>query len=164
MTDSRAKGARGEYLVRDMLRRHAGLEFERIPSSGALHYLKGDIYVPHKHNLFCIEVKNYKDSHFNDKVFTSKSNQWMKWWSKLCKQAQAGEQEPLLFFKYNRSKIFVATVRKPKVCKRYMYVNWVGAYVALAEDWLELEKVEFTNGDKIYRPWETDTEWELADS
>ena len=73
MTDSRAKGARGEYLVRDMLRRHTGLEFERIPSSGALHYLKGDLYVPHKHNLFCIEVKNYKDSHFNDKVFTSKS-------------------------------------------------------------------------------------------
>ena len=95
MTDSRAKGARGEYLVRDMLRRHTGLEFERIPSSGALHYLKGDLYVPHKHNLFCIEVKNYKDSHFNDKVFTSKSNQWIKWWSKLCKQAQSGEPRHL---------------------------------------------------------------------
>ena len=71
MTDSRAKGARGEYLVRDMLRRHTNLEFERIPASGALHYLKGDIYVPHKHNIFCIEVKNYKESHFNDKMFTS---------------------------------------------------------------------------------------------
>ena len=109
-------------------------------------------------------MKNYKDSHFNDKIFTSKSNQWVKWWSKLCKQAHDGNQEPLLFFKYNRSKIFVATVRKPEVCKRYMYVNWVGAYVALAEDWLEQEKVVFTNGDKIYRPWEPDSEWELIDS
>ena len=28
MVDSRAKGARGEYLVRDMLREHAGYQFE----------------------------------------------------------------------------------------------------------------------------------------
>jgi hypothetical protein len=164
MTDSRAKGARGEYLVRDMLRRHTNLEFERIPASGALHYLKGDIYVPHKHNIFCIEVKNYKESHFNDKMFTSRSNEFIKWWSKIIKQAYGGEQEPLLFFKYNRSKIFVATTRKPKVCKQYINVNWVGAYVLLAEEWLEKEKVVFTNGDTIYRPWEPDPEWELTDS
>ena len=44
MVDSRAKGARGEYLVRDMLRAHTNLQFERVPSSGALEYLKGDLY------------------------------------------------------------------------------------------------------------------------
>ena len=44
-----------------------------------------------------------------------------------------------------------------------MYVNWVGAYVLLAEDWLELEEVEFTNGDKIYEPWKANPEWELID-
>ena len=42
MVDSRAKGARGEYLVRDMLRSYTGLKFERVPASGALEYLKGD--------------------------------------------------------------------------------------------------------------------------
>ena len=36
MVDSRAKGARGEYLVRDMLREATGLKFERVPASGAL--------------------------------------------------------------------------------------------------------------------------------
>ena len=39
MVDSRAKGARGEYLVRDMLREATGLKFERVPASGALEYL-----------------------------------------------------------------------------------------------------------------------------
>ena len=70
MVDSRAKGARGEYLVRDMLRDATGLKFERVPSSGALEYLKGDLYVPNQRNYYCIEVKNYKDSPLSDKVFT----------------------------------------------------------------------------------------------
>ena len=35
VVDSRAKGARGEYLVRDLLREHTGLQFERVPMSGA---------------------------------------------------------------------------------------------------------------------------------
>lgn len=71
MVDSRAKGARGEYLVRDLLRESTGLQFERVPSSGALDYLKGDLYVPHAKNRFCIEVKNYESSPLSDKVFTA---------------------------------------------------------------------------------------------
>ena len=71
MVDSRAKGARGEYLVRDMLREHTGLKFERVPASGALEYLKGDLYVPNEKNIFCIEVKNYSESPLNDKMFTA---------------------------------------------------------------------------------------------
>ena len=69
MVDSRAKGARGEYLVRDMLRDVTGYQFERVPSSGALEYLKGDLYVPNERNRFCIEVKNYSESPLNDKIF-----------------------------------------------------------------------------------------------
>ena len=52
MVDSRAKGARGEYLVRDMLRSYTALKFERVPASGALEYLKGDIYVPNCRNFY----------------------------------------------------------------------------------------------------------------
>ena len=46
MVDSRAKGARGEYLVRDMLRESTGMQFERVPNSGALEYLKGTYMYP----------------------------------------------------------------------------------------------------------------------
>lgn len=145
MVDSRAKGARGEYLVRDMLRSATGLQFERVPASGALAYLKGDIYVPNQKNIFCIEVKNYADSPFNDKIFTApRTNNFIQWWKKVERQAEGGDQEPLLFFKYNRSTVFVATANKPESPdSQYMYINWLNCYVMQAAEWLAEEKPEF---------------------
>ena len=144
MVDSRAKGARGEYLVRDMLRHHTKLKFERVPASGALEYLKGDLYVPHKNNIFCIEVKNYKDSPLTDKIFTqSKTNNLIRWWNKLIVQAEQGEQKPLLFFRYDRSKVFVCTREMPKNTDHYICIRFLHAYVMLAEEWLDIEKTVF---------------------
>jgi len=147
MVDSRQKGARGEYLVRDMLREFTGYQFERIPASGALHYLKGDLYVPHKENRFCIEVKNYKETPLTDKIFTQpKTNNLIQWWRKIRNQANSMEQEPLLFYKYDRSKFFVVTELKPKRTEDYIYFAWLNCYVLLAEEWLEEECEEFLNG------------------
>ena len=147
MVDSRAKGARGEYLVRDMLREHTGHQFERVPSSGALEYLKGDLYVPHAKNKFCIEVKNYAESPLTDKIFTaSKTNNLINWWKKLEIQAVGGSQEALLFFKYNRSPVFVCTAEPPTSTEHYIYINFLGCFVLLAEEWLNKEKVEFLDG------------------
>ena len=146
MVDSRAKGARGEYLVRDMLREHTGHQFERVPSSGALEYLKGDLYVPHAKNKFCIEVKNYESSPLSDKIFTApKTNNLIKWWTKLERQAEGGKQKPLLFFKYNRSPVFVCSGEKPDWTE-FMYISKLVCWVMLAEEWLDKEKVEFLNG------------------
>jgi len=146
MVDSRAKGARGEYLVRDMLRDASGLQFERVPSSGALSYLKGDLYVPDAKNLFCIEVKNYEKSPLTDKIFTNKTNYLLQWWDKIVKQAELKLQQPLLFFKYSRSKVFVVTTLKPDNT-RYNYVSWLDCYIMVADEWLEQEKVEWTGGE-----------------
>ena len=147
MVDSRAKGARGEYLVRDLLRESTGLQFERVPSSGALDYLKGDLYVPHAKNRFCIEVKNYESSPLSDKVFTApRTNNLIKWWKKVVQQAEGGNQEPLLFFKYNRSAVFVVTELLPKVTDHFMRIEWLNCYVLVASEWLEKEKPEFLNG------------------
>lgn len=146
MVDSRAKGARGEYLVRDMLRAHTGLQFERVPSSGALAYLKGDLYVPNEKNNYCIEVKNYEESPLTDKIFTArKTNNLIRWWKKIQSQAEGGGQKPLLFFKYNRSPVFVVTEEVPKNCD-CMFINWLSCYIILAEEWLEKTKPEFLNG------------------
>jgi len=146
MVDSRAKGARGEYLVRDMLRAHTGLQFERVPSSGALAYLKGDLYVPNEKNNYCIEVKNYEESPLTDKIFTArKTNNLIRWWKKIQAQAEGGGQKPLLFFKYNRSQVFVVTEEVPKNCD-CMFINWLNCYIVLAEEWLEQTKPEFLNG------------------
>lgn len=147
MVDSRAKGARGEYLVRDMLREHTDLQFERVPSSGALAYLKGDLYVPNKRNIFCIEVKNYSESPLTDKIFTQdKTNNLIRWWKKIVQQARDGEQEPLLFFKYDRSRIYVVSERQPQILEKYMHISWLSCYVMLADEWLVTENVEFING------------------
>tara|TARA_B110000503_G_scaffold140876_1_gene232927 strand:+ start:6614 stop:7081 length:468 start_codon:yes stop_codon:yes gene_type:complete len=147
MVDSRAKGARGEYLVRDMLRELTGLKFERVPASGALEYLKGDLYVPNQRNHFCIEVKNYKESPLSDRIFTQpKTNDLIRWWKKVVVQAEGGDQKPLLFFKYDRSKVFVCTAKKPEVCTEWMYISFLDCYALLAEEWLKNEVVEFIGG------------------
>ena len=146
MVDPRAKGAEGERQVRDLLKGHTGLAFERVPMSGALDYLKGDIFIPNTHNNYCIEVKFYKDSHFNDKIISTTSNLFIKWWEQTIDQAKKAGAKPVLFFKYNRSKIFVAQRDKPEHVEKYMYVNHLGCYVSLAHDWLIVEKPSFTNG------------------
>ena len=146
MVDSRAKGARGEYLVRDLLREYTNLQFERVPMSGALEYLKGDLYVPNEKNYFCIEVKNYSDTPLTDKILTQKkTNNLIKWWKKLVIQAEGGGQDPLLFFKYNTSKIYVVTDVSPEYIN-YIYISELNCYVTLAEEWLDKEKVEFIHG------------------
>ena len=148
MVDSRAKGARGEYLVRDMLREATGLKFERVPASGALEYLKGDIYVPNNKNIYCIEVKNYADSPLTDKIFTAtKTNNLIRWWKKVVQQAYNGDQKPLLFFKYNRSKVFVVTEVQPSNKTDYMYISFLKCYICLADEWLEVEQPKFTAGE-----------------
>ena len=147
MVDPRAKGAEGERQVRDLLKKHTQLGFQRVPMSGALEYLKGDVFLPNMHNNYCIEVKFYKDSHFNDKILTAlKSNIFIRWWDQTIEQAKKAGAKPALFFKYNRSKIFVAQRDEPKNGLNYMYVSHLGCYVSLAHEWILLENRSFTNG------------------
>lgn len=143
MVNVRAKGARGETVVRDLLRKHSGHEFQRVPCSGALPYLKGDLHIPNVNNRFCIEVKNYAESHFNDKIFTSKTNNLVNWWNKIVVQAKACKKEPLLFFKYNRSKVFVVTSIKPVNTEMFVDIRWLKCYIILAEEWLEKENIKW---------------------
>ena len=163
MVNSRQKGKRAEQQVASLLKRTTGLPFIQTPGSGS-GKIKGDLYIEEKHNLFLIEVKHYRDMGLNQKIFTSKSNVFVGWWDKAIKQAKEMKQEPLLFMKQNYSQWYVATARKPIVYKRYMHINWLGAYIMLAEKWLDNEHLVFTNGDNIQRPWEPDPEWELLDS
>ena len=91
-------------------------------------------------------VKNYKDNHFTDKVISTTSNQFIKWWEQATEQAEKGGQKPVLFFKYNRSKIYVAQEEEPQKVDRWMYVKHLDCYVCLATDWLIFEQPRFING------------------
>tara|TARA_R110000772_G_scaffold66361_1_gene147866 strand:- start:62414 stop:62869 length:456 start_codon:yes stop_codon:yes gene_type:complete len=139
MVDTRTKGLRGEYAVRDLLRLWTGLEWERTPSSGALEHTKGDIYIPQEKQQFVIEVKNYKDTAIDHTILTALTNKLTIWWTKLTHQASTAKCKPILFFKHDRSKWFVAVDIKPKAIKKYLYMSPHGCYTMLAEEWLDKE-------------------------
>ena len=148
MVDPRAKGARGETQVRDLLRLHTKLQWERTPGSGALdekHGLKGDLYVPNKENLFCVEVKNYEEDHLTSSVLTGKEPQLIVWWEQAVRQGRQVSRKPLLIFKFNRSKIFAGFQDMPYGPYRYMFIDAKGHgfYTALLEDWLTIDKPVF---------------------
>ena len=140
MVNPRAKGALGENKVKEFLESRTPYTFERTPGSGN-GKIKGDLHIPGYRNVFCIEVKNYAESPFNDKILTNKTNDFVLWWTKL--QKQSGNMKPLLIFKYNRSKLFVATNVKPVNVEKYIDIPWLNCYIMILDDWIDKEKIEW---------------------
>jgi len=148
MVDSRAKGARTETVVRDALKKHTGLGWERVPGSGALdpkHQLKADLYVPGRTNLYAVEVKGYAEDHISSALLTGKNPQLIEFWKQSVRQGQQVNKKPLLAFKFDRSKIFVAFLDMPTTDYRYLFVSIDEHefYIALLEDWLVNEQPKF---------------------
>lgn len=148
VVDARAKGARTETVVRNLLKKHTNLGWERVPGSGALdpkHLLKGDLYVPGKTNLYCTEVKGYAEDHLTSALLTGKNPQLLEFWKQSIRQGTQVGKKPLLIFKFNRSKIFAAYCEMPEHAYRYMFVNVEQHefYVSLLEDWLVHERPQF---------------------
>jgi hypothetical protein len=52
----------------------------------------------------------------------------------------------MLFFKYDRSKVFVVIEEEPKNTDDYLYIKFLDCYILVAEDWLKVEKVEWIGG------------------
>lgn len=157
MVDSRQKGARAEAAAKGLLIKHTGLDWQRTPGSGALnavHKLKGDLYVPDAKNRFCVEVKHYKDDHLTSKIITDKNPQLMKWWEQAVRQGEQTDREPLLLFKFDRSKWFVAfksdavyysNILPASTTLSYTYVSIDTEehriHVAKLEEWLANEEI-----------------------
>lgn len=149
MVDPRAKGARVETQIRDTLRKHTGLVWERVPGSGALdpkHLLKGDLYVPGKANVYCVEAKGYADDHISSAILTGKSPQLIQFWEQALRQGEQVSMKPLLVFKFDRSKQFVAFKDMPSTdAYRWLFCSVLGYefYIAQLDDWLINETPKF---------------------
>ena len=149
--DVRAKGAKAETDVRDALRKATGLGWERTPGSGALdpkHLLKGDLYIPGKENIFCVEVKHYAEDHINSTLLTGKNPQLIDWWEQAVRQGIQVSRKPLLIFKFNRSKMFVAYQDMPSYKDSnyrtiILTVNGHEFYISTLQDWLSSETPKF---------------------
>lgn len=145
MVDPRAKGSRAESVIRDTLKKLTGLKWERTPGSGALdpkHKLKGDLYVVNAENIYCVECKHYADDHLTSKVLTDKSPQLLEWWNQAVRQGKQVERKPLLIFKFDRSKIFVAFADIPSSNIKVLTI-FDKFFVALLDDWLQHETPKF---------------------
>lgn len=148
MVDVRAKGAKAETDAKTILKKYTGLGWERTPGSGALdekHGLKGDLYIPNKENIYCVEVKHYQDDHLTSQVLTSKNPQLIEWWAQATRQGIQVGRKPLLIFKHNRSKLFTAFQDLPTADYRKIYLEVLqySFYVSVLEDWLIYEKPKF---------------------
>jgi hypothetical protein len=146
--DPRAKGARAETQMRDQLRLATNLQWERVPSSGALdpkHGLKADLYVPNEKNLYAVEAKHYAEDHLTSKILTGKSPQFFEWWGQAVRQGKQVDKIPLLLFKFDRSKTFVAFEDMPSGDMDYFFIVSHGyeVYVALLDEWLGSEAPKF---------------------
>lgn len=147
MVDSRQKGARAESSARDLLVRYTGLNWKRTPGSGALsadHMLKGDLYIPETKNIYCVEVKHYKDDQISTKILTDKDPQLNKWWAQAVRQGKQVNKKPLLIFKHDRSKFFVGTDNfTGNEQLRSIYIVPLDIVICKLEDWLKYENPRF---------------------
>lgn len=148
MVDSREKGARAETTVRDELRKLTGLKWERVPGSGALnekHGLKGDLYIPNEKNVFCVEVKHYAEDQLTSKILTGKNPQLIEWWKQAVRQGKQVDRKPLLIFKHDRSKIFVAYEEFPSSQLQYLMANIDEHefFISILSEWINQEKPKF---------------------
>ena len=148
MVDSKQKGARAELIVRDKLRELTALNWERVPGSGGLHEkhgLKGDLYIPNKENIFCVEVKHYAEDHLSSSLLTSEKPTFIDWWKQTIRESSQVNKTPLLIFKFDRSKLFVAFEDMPTYDYKYIFLqfNPYEIYVATLNDWITKERPKF---------------------
>ena len=135
----RQKGKVGEALVKKFLEDKTGITFSYTPGSGS-GKIKGDLFIEGYKNVFCIEVKNYAEPPNFSGALINKSNDFVGWWTKL--QKQSGKLRPLLIFKYNRSKLFIATDIKPANSNIYIDLPWLNCYI-VDSGWIERESIQW---------------------
>lgn len=150
MVDSRQKGYRAETQCKVLLTKITGLNWQRIPASGALdavHGLKGDVYIPDENNKYCVEIKSYKDSAINHLLVSGVGKPLTEWIEQAIRQGLQVNKKPLLIFKHDRSKFYVCSWDEPgniEVYIKYQYdAEELPVYIAMLEDWLKNERIEF---------------------
>lgn len=140
---SKTKGRTFEYVVRDICTDAFQTQFERVPLSGALSYLKGDVYAPWKPDFpWCIEAKHHKEVLWNN-VLTAKSSLLLSFWEQTTREAKVMKKHPLLIYKWDRSKLYVCWNDDIEV-DNYVFIK-SGQHefkMALLDHWLPKAKIK----------------------
>ena len=139
---SKIKGSAYEAKIKRYLNSHFDIEFERMPLSGSIEYLKGDIWTPHDTAAwpYWIECKHYKDIQWNN-LLTAKTTDLLNFWRQAVREAEVMRKEPLLIFRWNRSKDFVGWSDDVEV-DHYVEIKSFGCHfkVTQLDDWVKAVK------------------------
>ena len=139
---SKIKGSAYEAKIKRYLNSHFDIEFERMPLSGSIEYLKGDIWTPHDTAAwpYCIECKHYKDIQWNN-LLTAKTTDLLNFWRQAVREAEVMRKEPLLIFRWNGSKDFVGWSDDVEV-SHYIEIKSFGCHfkVTQLDDWVKAVK------------------------
>lgn len=86
---------------------------------------------------YVVECKHYKELEFKN-LLTSKSNDIYAFWKQAQEQAKIMDKEPLLIFRWDRGKDYIAWNTSFN-CKKQMNIVAFGYdfKIALLEDWLK---------------------------
>ena len=139
---SKIKGTAYEAKIKRYLNSHLDIEFERMPLSGAIEYLKGDLWPPHDTAAwpYCIECKHYKDIQWNN-LLTAKTTDLLQFWRQADREAEVMKKKPLLIFRWNRSKDFIGW-NDDIVVDHYVEVKSFGCHFKITQldDWIRALK------------------------
>ena len=142
---SKAKGTAYEQKIANKLSNELKKEFRRVPLSGSIDYLKGDIWVPADTAWwpYCIEAKHYKDLQWNN-LLTSKTTDILNFWKQTLRESEVMNKKPLLIFRWNRSKDFIGYIDDFNDIP-YIEIKSFGYKfkISLLEDWINAFKREF---------------------
>lgn len=137
---SKIKGAAFEAKMVKLLSTELGLDFKRVPLSGAIEYLKGDIWLPSDTAgwQYCIEAKHYAELEWNN-FLTAKSTDILQFWIQAKEAAERMNKSPLLLFRWNRSKDFAGYSDFSISCPNYIEINSFGHHfrISLLSDWVD---------------------------
>ena len=139
---SKIKGTAYEAKINRYLNSHLDIEFERMPLSGEIEYLKGDLWTPHDTAAwpYCIECKHYKDIQWNN-LLTAKTTDLLQFWRQAEREAEVMKKKPLLIFRWNRSKDFIGW-NDDIVVDHYVEVKSFGCHFKITQldDWIRALK------------------------
>ena len=139
---SKIKGSAYEAKIRDLLTKELGIEFKRMPLSGALDYLKGDLWTPHDTAAwpYCIECKHYAEVNWNG-LLTAKTSDLLEFWRQAVREAEVMKKDPLVIYRWNRSKDYICWNDEIVLNNMISYTGFDCEFkMGLLQDWLEAYK------------------------
>lgn len=110
--NSRSKGNKNERDVCKWFEEWTSYEFSRTPSSGGLHWGRGDtvgdiVCTDKKHSKyfrFAIECKFYKEIKFEHLINGNSNIDIIKFWEQAERDGKSGDKVPMVFMRYNGMK------------------------------------------------------------